>query len=127
MTLTGGDKILKSEKRPKTSPENIVREETSSLAHELGQPPALGNLECLRVDTRIENHQVVAKRLVDVASDKERNPHLLEGVNNGQGTPPSVFGIRPKQRDLKRKQFGKFLYRVGLSPAERPQRHRCGS
>jgi hypothetical protein len=114
MTCAQGGETAKTEKTLETSPEHILGEDKSTLFHESGQLVGLGLGKRMRINAGIENDKAMTESLWEIASDKKRNAHLFQGVDEGERILWIGAGVGPEYRDLKRERFWKLLEGVSV-------------
>jgi hypothetical protein len=84
------------------------------LPHERGQLVGLEFGKGVRINAGIEDDEPMAEGLWEVASDKKRNAHLLQRVDERERILWIGAGVGPKYRDFKRKRFWKLLKLVSV-------------
>jgi len=100
-------KAVKTKQMLEASPEHILREDKSPLAHERSQLIGLGLGKGVRIDAGIENNERMAQGLWQVASHKKRNAHLFQRVDEWERILWIRVEVGPKYCDLKRERFWK--------------------
>lgn len=114
ITFARRDETAKTEQILEASPEHILGEDESTLLHEPGQQVGLGLGKGVRINAGIENDKAMSKGLWEIASDKKRNAHLFQRVDERERILWIGAGVGPEYRDLKRERFRKLLKLVNV-------------
>jgi hypothetical protein len=114
ITFARRSEAAKTEQILEASPEHILGEDKSTLPHERGQQVGLGLGKGVRINAGIEDDEAMAEGLWEIASDKKRNAHLFQRVDEWERILWIGAGAGPEYRDLKRERFWKLLKLISV-------------